>query len=148
MPNIQHIYMYRCKNSTIRYEIFKYIGIFSAGRFRGSGFNGSKVLAYSLRTRFIQCRNQVKRSQQRAASRQNRASPTIERRTLNLETLMGVPANQHQRVSNNADAAQQHGRYGHQRRQQATHGHGDADDIVCEGEDQILADLFIHCCGK
>jgi hypothetical protein len=26
--SLQHIYMYRCKNNTIRYEIFKQIGIF------------------------------------------------------------------------------------------------------------------------
>ena len=64
------------------------------------------------------------------------------------DTLKGVLTHQHQSVSYDADAAQEHGGYGHQRGQQATHGHGDADDIVGKCEDQVLADFFINSAGK
>ena len=59
-----------------------------------------------------------------------------------------MPADEHQGISDHADAAQKHGRYGQQGRQQTTHGHGDTDHIVGKGEEQILVDFFINRVGK
>ena len=59
------------------------------------------------------------------------------------DTLSGVLTDQHQRISNHADTAQEHGGYGHQRSQQAAHGQGDTNDIVRKCEGQIMANFFI-----
>ena len=67
---------------------------------------------------------------------------------VNILQGLWMPSDQHQRISNYADAAQEHGWNSHQRAQQTTHGYGDANHIVGKSENQILADFFINGAGE
>ena len=51
-------------------------------------------------------------------------------------------------IADDAQAAQQHGADGHQGRKQAAHGNGDADGVVEEGQNEVLADLAVDVAAE